>query len=648
MKNAKTIILFTFALFTCHSLYAEEIPLEAFSNLPKYQQVSISQTGKRIAYVENYQAPQKLSVLTTFNLENQKRKLLLQSDNVEVKINWFEWANDDVLLVSAKYETKQRLQRYYQTRLFSIDVSAKEPKTKYLLKPSSGFNQQDFVSQFQDNVIDFLPDDKDHILMAVDRDVHAMPSVFRVNINTGRKKRVERAKMSIRDWTTDQQHVVRVGYAYDYDSGDTTYYHRFGKKDDFEALFEFNTFEDKPTHVLGFGLDPNILYYSAYRGDYRAIYKLSLDTKQSELVHAYDDKDVSGGLIYSRKTRDVIGVYDRYALYGRHYFDESAYKLNRGLEKIFEGSQAYVTDMSSDEKQYIALIEADYKAPIYYFGDRNKKILQPILEKYPMLYEVPLSHHERVTYEARDGVKIEGYLSLPLTGEAPYPTVLHPHGGPGARDVDGFDPWVSYMTNRGYAVFRPNFRGSTGYGYEFAQAQMGRWGLEMQDDLSDAALWLVEGGIADPDKMCIFGASYGGYAAMMASVKTPDLFTCAVSFAGVSDLKQLRKVQRRFLGGSVVADNQIGKKSKDLKSRSPLHGVEKIKIPLLIMHGSEDIIVRVNQSRVFVDELEDQNKDFKYVEFENGDHYLSIQENRTAFFEELDSFLAEHLGTPKP
>ncbi len=253
-----------------------------------------------------------------------------------------------------------------------------------------------------------------------------------------------------------------------------------------------------------------------------------------------------------------------------------------------------------------------------------------------------MSEHKRISYKARDGIEITGYLTLPKTGEAPYPTIIHPHGGPGARDVDGFDYWTSFFAHRGYAVLRPNFRGSTGYGYEFSQSQMGGWGMAMQDDLEDGLNWLVEDGIANNDKVCIVGASYGGYAARMGIAKTPDLYKCAVSFSGVSSLKQLVSDSRKYVNSKWVK-NQIGSDSDDLKMRSPYYQVENIKTPILVIHGEDDRVVDVKQSRMFADELEDEDKSFEYIELENGDHYLSIQRNRHAAFEAIDEFLKKHL-----
>ena len=150
---------------------------------------------------------------------------------------------------------------------------------------------------------------------------------------------------------------------------------------------------------------------------------------------------------------------------------------------------------NADETLYIARVESDDAPPNYFIGDRKGKEIAHVFSQYPELNNVPLAHHKKIRYTTRDDIVIEAYLTLPTFGKAPYPTVIHPHGGPGARDYAGFDPWVAYMTSRGYAVMRPNFRGSTGYGFEFAQAQMGRWGLEMQDDITDGVNWLIKEGI---------------------------------------------------------------------------------------------------------------------------------------------------------
>jgi dipeptidyl aminopeptidase/acylaminoacyl peptidase len=168
------------------------------------------------------------------------------------------------------------------------------------------------------------------------------------------------------------------------------------------------------------------------------------------------------------------------------------------------------------------------------------------------------------------------------------------------------------------------------------------WGLTMQDDLTDAANWLIDQGVADAERICIVGASYGGYAAAMAAVKTPDLFKCAISFAGVSSLKELVSESRHYTNNTFVK-NQIGDKSRDLKARSPYYQAEKVTIPMLFLHGEKDRVVDVKQSRMMVRKLRKLNKDVDYVELEDGDHYLSLQKNRHATFKAMDAFLKKHL-----
>lgn len=627
-------------------------PLTAFSRLPAFTRIKLSPQGDQIAFVQNYPAPHNVSVLTVLNPKTREMKSLIKSDNKRVKINWFKWATDEILIVSASYEATQGRVKYFQTRLVSVDVTVPQEdiELEILLKPKRNDHvvAGNRVSQFLDSVIDFLPEEPDYILAEADFDTPQQPGVYKLNIRNGKYRRVERGKRFIRSWTTDQQSQIRIGRARDYDSGKITYYERADEDTDFRVLFEYMAFEDKPISISGFGVDPNILYYKKYLNDKKALYKMNLVTKESELVLAHDDYDVSGSLIYSNVTNDAIGVYDEQSDYGRYYFDAKSYKFHKRLDKSLPKTENYIVSQSKDELVYVLYIEADDTPGMYLIGNKKLNTLELLTESYPELYGAKLAHHEKLTYKARDGVEVEAYLTLPVYGEAPHPTVIHPHGGPGARDYSGFDPWVSYLTSRGYAVLRPNFRGSSGYGYEFAQAQMGRWGLEMQDDITDATKFLIDNGTTNPEKVCIFGASYGGYAATMATVKTPDLFTCAVSFAGVTDLRGLVKNTRRFLGGRLTAENQIGDETDDLKKRSPLYNIDKIKTPILLMHGEEDRTVLIEQSEDFAEELKDAGKEVRYVEFADGGHNLAIQSNRTLFFEELDAFLIKHLGDITP
>lgn len=628
---------------TAQDTVPAELPTRVFSQLPAFERPQLSLSGNKVAYIRNIAGDQAASVLMVLDMDTKKNHMLLHADNEKVKFNWFRWANDETLLISSRTESRDRGLRYYETRLFGMPYNAQEKgkQAKRMLSARS-YNKygSSHVPQFQDNIVSWLPEDPDHVLISVDMEVSHVPSVYKLDVNKARMSRLEKSKRKIRDWFADRQGVPRVGIALNFDNGKETVYYKNG--DEWDVLFTFNAMEDKGVTIKGFAKDPNQLYYTAYKGDYKVLYKMDLTTKESVEILAEEGYDVTGSLIYSPVTNDAIGIYHPQADNGRHYWEDRYGKLQKGLDQALPDYNNYLISFSKDENNYILFSEKDDEPGTYYIGDRKAGTIDLLFRQYPEIDQNRIGEHKLVSYEARDGTKIHGYLTLPKVGKAPYPTIIHPHGGPGARDYAGFDYLTAYLSNKGYAVFRPNFRGSSGYGYQFAQAQMAGWGLEMQDDITDGTQWLIDEGITDKEKMCIVGWSYGGYAALMATVKTPQLYKCAVSMAGVSDLDMLVKKSRYFLNKKFVK-NQIGEDSDDREARSPITHVEKIQTPILLVHGDEDRSVHVDHSRDMADELEDHDKVFKYVELDAGDHYLSIQRNRHIFFNEMDTFLEKYL-----
>lgn len=635
------IVLSVLALFSSQ-LLAKELPAEYFSRLPQFQSPKLDAKGEQIAFILNHQE-NEISVLSHMDLATGKLSYLIKSDNEKIKFNWFKWANDKTLLVSVRYPDRRYNADTTETRLFAIDTRGNNKEPRLLVKPRVGGFRNNHFSQFQDNVIDLLPDDPEHVLISLDKDKPNMPSVYKLNIYSKKLERLEKGKRLIRDWQTDQQGRLRLGHTLSYKRGGAKILVRQPDDDQWMTLFEYNALEDPAIYAQGFDKDPNILYYSAYQDDMKTLFKIDLRTQKKEVVYHDPENDVSGHLIYSPKTREVVGISHINAPSRRIYWDQEYKVLQQGIDNALPNMDNYLVDFSHDENIYIVYSENDYTPGVYYIGNRKEHSLSVLFSKYPELKPELLTEHKLVTYQTRDGETIEGYLSLPKDHSGPIPTILHPHGGPGARDMDGFNYWTSFFVNRGYAVFRPNFRGSTGYGYEFAQKQMKSWGLEMQDDLTDAAHWLVKEKIADPQKMCIVGASYGGYAAAMAAVKTPDLFACAVSFAGVTDLDYLVSRASKYAHKKFVK-KQIGTDWSDLKARSPYYHVKKVKTPILLVHGEKDRVVNVEHSRKMAEELEDHDKSFKYLELKNGDHYLSIQRNRHQLFSAMDDFLKQHLN----
>ncbi len=226
-----------------------------------------------------------------------------------------------------------------------------------------------------------------------------------------------------------------------------------------------------------------------------------------------------------------------------------------------------------------------------------------------------------------------------------------PHGGPDARDVVGFDWWAQFLANRGYAVLQPNYRGSKGYGRKFTEAGLQQWGLKMQDDISDGVKKLIADGIADPKRICIVGASYGGYAALAGATFTPDLYACAMSFAGVSDLNDFMFTQRSDTGkdsqGTSFWKSRVGSdwdNSDKLKATSPALHAAQVKCPILLMHGKGDTTVRIKQSMIEYEALKDAGKDVRFIRFDGEDHYLNFADTRIRMLKELEAFLKKNIG----
>jgi dipeptidyl aminopeptidase/acylaminoacyl peptidase len=278
----------------------------------------------------------------------------------------------------------------------------------------------------------------------------------------------------------------------------------------------------------------------------------------------------------------------------------------------------------------------------YYLFDAPAKKVSLLARPHELLSKGPNGAVTTILYKARDGLSIPAVLTLPPGKEAKnLPLIVLPHGGPQARDYERWDWWTLFLADRGYAVLQPNYRGSAGFGDKYLELGDGEWGLKMQDDIVDAKAWAVERGLADPDRVCVVGASYGGYVAMRAAQRDHAHFRCAVSFAGVSDLPEMLKNDRRSLFGKFMRE-YWEKRTGDLSAVSPIKFPQEFGMPILVVHGKKDLRVPVEQSRDLVDLLRGAGKKVVYVEQPEGDHHFSRMEDRLQFLQEMEKFLDQH------
>lgn len=616
------------------------LPLEVFYKDALVETVQLSPDGTHLLALKNVGGDTAVMVM---EINTGKVFYPTKSDNKQFKFNWVSWANNDRILMSLRFDSRMpNGVRYMQSRLLVAD--AKKPgKMITLSKPDDDANG--WVSQFQDNIISYLPDDPEHVLLSIDREVPLHQTVYKANVYTGRLTRVQKQLASVRSWFSDRQGNVRISENYDDKKRQVTYKVLDMNTKKWTVAWQYVVFDEPEINIAGFGTNLNELFIFADHEGRQALFKVDLSKPgfPKELVLSDESYDVSGRLIYSTAHKEVVGLYYSDGSSRSVFWNKEFKAFQAGLDKAMPDNRTYIVSLSEDARKYVVFTTNDTNPGAYLFGDRDAKTLSHVAHVYPDLTEDVLIAKETRHYKARDGLELEGFLSLPKSfAKKPTATIILPHGGPMSEDGKEFDMFSTFMANRGYVVFQPNFRGSSGYGHDFMMQAVGGMGLEMQDDLEDAVTYLVKEKITDPKKVCIVGASYGGYAALMGATKTPDLFQCAVSFAGISDLIKLRDKYRYFTNKNTVR-KQIGEDKDQLKQTSPVRMAERVKIPILLIHGKDDVVVPVDQSRKMASALKDEGKNYEYIELEDGTHNLDYLPHRKQTFEAMDTFLAKYL-----
>lgn len=331
-----------------------------------------------------------------------------------------------------------------------------------------------------------------------------------------------------------------------------------------------------------------------------------------------------------------------------HWFDADRGALQAKLEKTFPGCDVRLSSRSDDQSVALVWVGHDREAGVYYVLDQKAGSLTQF-KRSREIDPARLAPRQPIRYTARDGLVIHGYLTVPRGQEGkPLPLVIHPHGGPfGVRDGWGFDTDAQFLAGRGYAVLQPNYRGSGGYGREFINRGRHQWGRAMQDDLTDAVKWAVDQGIADPARVAIYGASYGGYASLIGAMLTPDLYTCAVNYVGASDLEITFKQRGEdaWRAGDEFSFQRewVGPTKAYRDETSPLNLVDRIKVPTLHAYGAEDPRVKINHWTRLEPLLKKYGKDYQSIVEGRQGHGFRNEEESISFYAALESFLAKNL-----
>ena len=489
------------------------------------------------------------------------------------------------------------------------------------------------------------------MLIEMNKDNPEVFDIYRCVLDTGELIKIAENPGNITGWMTD--HAGKLRAALETDGVNETLLYRRNESDDFHELITTNF---KETFVpLMFSYDNKFMYVeSNLSRDKTALYKFDPDEiKVLDLIFEHPEVDL-GGLLSSKKRKVITGV--TYITDRAHYyfFDKDRAELQQVLEKFFPEHEVAVADMDDDERRVIVRIYSDRTRGAYYLYDRRDNSMSKLAELSPWLQEEHMAAMHAVRFKSRDGADINAYLTVPVGVEIDrdkklnLPLVVIPHGGPSARDVWGFDAEAQLIANRGAAVLQINFRGSTGYGKAFHQAGFKQWGRRMQDDLTDGVKWAIERGIADAKRIAIYGGSYGGYAALAGATFTPDLYACAVSYVGPSNIFTLLESIPPYWKPMLEMEyEEIGDPVKDkelLEAVSPVFHAENIKIPLLVAQGANDPRVNKAESDQIVEAVRKAGKDVVYIVKDNEGHGFHNEENRFDFYIELEKFLKKHLA----
>ncbi|MBR0168219.1 MAG: S9 family peptidase, partial [Synergistaceae bacterium] len=461
-----------------------------------------------------------------------------------------------------------------------------------------GTNAKDLTpfEKVKAGVVDDLEDAPIHMLIGMNRRNPEVFDVYRCNILTGELELVGENPGNITGWMTDHDGKLRA--AVQTDGVNETLLYRSDESQDFHVLMTLN-FKETFSPVM-FTYDNKMMYVvSNLSTDKTAIYTYDPETNKTlDFIFGHDEVDV-GSLMHSKKRKIITGV--TYTTDRRHYkfFDSEREELQKTLDAFFPGVEAAVADIDDDERRVIVRTYSDRTRGAYYLFDRKDESMSKLADLSPWLKADQMASMKAITFTARDGLTIHGYITLPVGVEAKnLPLVVIPHGGPSARDGWGFDSEAQFLANRGIAVLQVNFRGSTGYGKSFWLAGFKQWGRKMQDDVTDGVQWAVSEGIADRSRLAIYGGSYGGYSALAGATFTPYLYACAVSYVGPSNLfTMLESIPPYWKPFIDMEYEMIGDPVKDkelLTEVSPVFHAENIRIPLFIAQGAND--PRVNKA----------------------------------------------------
>ena len=635
--------------------------VDDFTREPDLRTAVLSPNGRYVASIVN---KDQARILVITDLQSPDNPVVGRLAQKITRPRYVTWANDERLLVAVDvpYDTasverdaqKKKdfdINDYFMfSRIISVDLRAQNPVT--LLNDDSNLRWNVNLA----SIHHFLPNDPKNILMNIVKD--GVVCLSRVNVYTGASDTVAKGSRFTVAFISDYDGVTRYRYDYKPVAKKVLIYEalpndKWGLIDQFKIDEKADDGDVRQGELMGI-IGENLVYRK--RNDqtgYLELVSFNSKTKQTSTVASLPDRDILYAISDLRSNK-VIG----YAVDGdyvrENFFDAHLQQQYDKLSKKIGDYNFSIDSYSKFADKAILRISGVDNPLSFALYDFKKDELMPLGDAYRNIATRNLSYSAVANYSARDGKKIRAYILLPndYDKNKKYPLIVLPHGGPQARDRASYSDLDQFLSTRGYIVIKPNFRGSTGMGKSFEEAGYKQWGRAMQDDLEDAVGFMVKKGYADPNKVCIVGISYGGYAALMGAVKTPDLYKCSVSINGVTHLRDLIAYDRKEVEDDALIEKywhqRIGHPEQDaamLDANSPALQASRIKAPVLLVAGTKDTRVPFNQSKAMANALERNKHDLNFIKVKDAGHdVFYYKKDMELVFTEVEKFIAKHLN----
>lgn len=606
-----------------------QIPLEDFFRNSERTGYQLSPDGSYISYMAPYK--DRLNVFVRRVDETDEHAIRITNET-ERSVAGYMWADNQRLLYMKDTAGDENYQLYGVHRDGSDDRA---------------YTAFDGV---RTSLIDDLEEQPGVVMIGMNKRNPEVFDPYRLNIETGELTLLAENPGNIQGWKTDHDGRLRVATAI-VDGVNTQILYRDTEDEPFKPVLTTN-FRDVVS-FMEFTPDNKEVYAATnLHRDKTILVRMNPATcEELEVLYENERYDIAS-ISYSRKRKKLLSVYcTGHKEPVRHYFDAEEEQLRQRIKAHFPNQRYGIADTDKAEENYLIYVGGDRTRGSYWHYNALTDEAKKIADLAPWIKSDEMNAMHPVCYTTRDGLQIEAYLTLPdgLTPDTAkqLPVVVNPHGGPWARDCWGYSSEVQFLSNRGYAVFQMNFRGSTGYGRHFLEASYKQWGLKMQDDITDGVKWLIEQGIANPKRIAIYGGSYGGYATLAGLTFTPDLYACGIDYVGVSNLFTFMQTIPPYWRPMLeMMYEQVGHPERDadqLAATSPALHADKIKVPLFVAQGANDPRVNKAESDQMVEALRQRGVVVEYMVKDNEGHGFHNQENRFDFYRAMERFLKAHL-----